>query len=264
MSRLTGLSIADCANPILTMDQLRGKEAVYNKALVIPMHVAHLTPAIRSVEFVSVTFGASIGRHTQGTDEIYVIQQGQGELWSNGTTEQITVGDLVIAPTGTKHGLRNTSARGSLDFLVIELAAPREALARPAKVVPLLAQMQESATFQLVHLGQRTPFAPRLADVDLACFFTGPWGHLYLVEVPPGGRIEPYTLPHEENLFLLAGHMMTSVAGHHFHADHDGFNAFLPRLVPHAVRNCSSVDVLRFVSVQFPATREEEEQHADE
>lgn len=261
MSRLTGLAVADVSGTIQTFDQLQGNGVVRNKALVIPAHLHQLNPAIHSIEYVSVAPGAEIGEHQQRTDEIYVIQRGTGVLCSNGVKEMAASGSLAIAPRRTWHTLRNSSAITSLDFLVIEVETQQDIFRSPV-TLHLFSQLQASDAFGVVRVGQR-PVLPRIAAVDLAHYCTGPWGQLSFVEVPEGGRVEPYTRCCEENLFLLDGHMTVMIGEERFDSDGIGLNVFLPRQVPRAVFNRSSVQPLLFLSVQFPATDEEDEDAAE-
>lgn len=55
-------------------------------------------------------------------DKIYVVLEGAGEAMVSGTTYAVSAGDLVFAPAGSSHSLRNTGA-SNLAVLVI-LAPP--------------------------------------------------------------------------------------------------------------------------------------------
>ena len=62
--------------------------------------------------------------HThEGQDKMYVILEGSGEAMVGETTSSVSAGDLVFAPSGVLHSLRNTSA-GNLVVLVVFAPPP--------------------------------------------------------------------------------------------------------------------------------------------
>jgi quercetin dioxygenase-like cupin family protein len=62
--------------------------------------------------------------HThEGQDKMYVILEGSGEAMVGETTAQVATGDLVLAPSGVLHSLRNTST-GNLVVLVVFAPPP--------------------------------------------------------------------------------------------------------------------------------------------
>ncbi len=62
--------------------------------------------------------------HThEGQDKMYVILEGSGEAMVGETTAAVRAGDLVLAPSGVVHSLRNTSA-GNLVVLVVFAPPP--------------------------------------------------------------------------------------------------------------------------------------------
>jgi quercetin dioxygenase-like cupin family protein len=58
-----------------------------------------------------------------GMDKMYQVVEGEGTLLLEGQELPIKGGDLVVAPEGVAHGIRNTSA-GRLLVLVILAPAP--------------------------------------------------------------------------------------------------------------------------------------------
>jgi mannose-6-phosphate isomerase-like protein (cupin superfamily) len=249
---LTGLSIADTASPIQTYDQLGGTGTVFNKALAIPMHLGSLWHSIEYVVISPVIEGqeSSVGEHFQHTDEIYYIQRGTGVLTTNGISCEVAQGFLAIAPRGTRHSIRNTSSREELAFLVIELVPPiDEVVYQPAEIPSLPALLADSDTFHPASLGTQH-IRLRVASVDLSHYFSAPWGRLVLVEIPPGGCVHPYTEEaHDENLFVLSGNATITVAEERFYTWEDGLNALIPRGLPRAIVNRSSVEPLQILSV---------------
>ncbi|MEP7363522.1 MAG: cupin domain-containing protein [Acidobacteriota bacterium] len=62
--------------------------------------------------------------HThEGQDKMYVILEGSGEAMVGDATAPVTAGDLVLAPSGVIHSLRNTSD-GNLVVLVVFAPPP--------------------------------------------------------------------------------------------------------------------------------------------
>ena len=63
--------------------------------------------------------------HThEGQDKMYVILEGAGEAMVGETTSAVRAGDLVLAPSGVIHSLRNTS-EGKLVVLVVFAPPPK-------------------------------------------------------------------------------------------------------------------------------------------
>jgi quercetin dioxygenase-like cupin family protein len=63
--------------------------------------------------------------HTHaGTDKVYHVLEGEGVFLLQGQELPMRAGDLLVAPDGVPHGVRNTGA-GRL--LVLALLAPRPA-----------------------------------------------------------------------------------------------------------------------------------------
>ena len=250
--QLTGLSVADTDSPIQTYEQLGGKGTVFNKALAIPMHLGYPWHSIEYVVISPVVDGqeSSVGEHIQHTDEIYYIHRGTGVLTTNGISCDVAPGFLAIAPMGTRHGIRNTSSREELAFLVIELVPPPDDyLSQPRGIPSLPALLENSGAFHPASLGSRE-VRLRVATVDLSRYGSAPWGRLALVEIPPGGRVHPYCEEaHGENLFVLSGNASITVAEERFYTWEHGLNVLIPRGVPRAIANRSSVEPLLLLSV---------------
>ena len=63
--------------------------------------------------------GASIGEHVHdGTEEIYVIIEGHGEMNVDGVKQEVSEGDICITRSGHSHDLTN-STDGPMRMLVI-------------------------------------------------------------------------------------------------------------------------------------------------
>lgn len=252
LHQLTGLSVADSGSPVQTYDQLGGTGTVFNKALAIPMHLGSPWHSLEYVVISPVADGqeSSVGEHLQHTDEIYYIHRGTGVLTTNGTSCEVAPGFLAIAPRGTWHGIRNTSSREELALLVVELVPPQdEDMYQPAEIPALPARLADTDAFHPAMLGTQQ-IRLRVAAVDLSRYCSAPWGRLALVEIPPGGRVHPYAEEaHDENLFVLSGNASITVVEERFYSWEHGLNVLVPRGLPRAIVNRSSVEPLLLLSV---------------
>jgi len=59
----------------------------------------------------------------EGMDKVYQVIEGEGEFLLDGRTLPMKAGDMLAAPPGVPHGVRNTST-GRLLVLVILAPAP--------------------------------------------------------------------------------------------------------------------------------------------
>lgn len=252
LHHLTGLSVADTDRPVQTYEQLGGTGTVFNKALAIPMHLGSPWHSLKYVVISPVTEGeeSSVGEHLQHTDEIYYIHRGTGVLTTNGISCDVAPGFLAIAPRGTRHSIRNTSSREELALLVVELVPPHDAsISYPREFPSLPDLLVDSASFHPASLGTQEAQL-RVATVNLLYYGAAPWGRLALVEIPPGGRVHPYCEEaHDENLFILSGNAAIEVAEERFYSWEHGLNVLVPRGLPRAISNRSSVEPLLLLSV---------------
>jgi mannose-6-phosphate isomerase-like protein (cupin superfamily) len=71
---------------------------------------------------MSVPPGEEIGDELhQGTDQIFIIVDGDGEAIVGGRTRAVTGGDTIVVPAGTRHNVRNT---GGADLKLYAVCAP--------------------------------------------------------------------------------------------------------------------------------------------
>lgn len=258
---LTGLSIASTADPIETHEQLGGSGIVRNKALAIPAHLNGLAEPgpWASVEFVSLDPGEhnAVGEHTQNTDELYYLVEGRGTLTTNGVAERVEAGCLAIAPCGTTHTIRNGSATAPLSFLVVELHMEWRLLHPAPSLLNLAAALSPGEAFVPVRVGGK-PLYPLVAKVDLGehfCRLSGPWGALWLVELPPGARMDTYCTSAADHLLLLSGYCSALVTASvparpgeereeiRVDATGKGYQCVIvPAGVPHRIENRASGD----------------------
>ena len=59
----------------------------------------------------------------EGMDKVYQVIEGEGQFLLDGRELSMPVGDLLVAPAGAPHGIRNTSS-GRLLVLVILAPSP--------------------------------------------------------------------------------------------------------------------------------------------
>ncbi|WGM20717.1 cupin domain-containing protein [Paenarthrobacter sp. OM7] len=83
-----------------------------------------LESATEAVEWATLPPGGVSGehRHTR-TEEIYLVLEGTGEFFLNGTAHQVSPGTLALTTPGNTHGLRNTGST-TLNWWVIETLTP--------------------------------------------------------------------------------------------------------------------------------------------
>ena len=259
---LTGLSIADTGNPITTYHQIGGRRTVFNTVLAVPSHLNASSPTSgdapwNSLEHVVIPplaadsgEAASVGEHVQATDEIYYIHQGRGMLTTNGVPSVVSAGTLVIAPKGTCHRIENTFSGELLAFLVIELHAPTGSASHQPVVIESLPSAEAGGLQALLGV---QPVPLRVSRIDLAGYFSAPWGECSVIQLPPGARIADYTLPtQDENLFVAEGFATIFVADVRIDPPDDGGhrNVVVPWDVPRRIVNNSSSDLLTILSVR--------------
>jgi mannose-6-phosphate isomerase-like protein (cupin superfamily) len=68
---------------------------------------------------MTVPPGGEIGEEThEDTDQILTFVSGTGEADVSGQTRQVTQGDLVVVPAGTRHNFRNTGVNPLILYTV--------------------------------------------------------------------------------------------------------------------------------------------------
>ncbi len=244
---------------ITTFGQLGSERAVSSLACAIP---TYLGDPWNTIELVWVHPQSHIGEHLQAVDEISYVLRGSGLLTLNGITRSVFAGSLVIAPRGTRHNLFNPSSGESLICFVIELKVPDgcSSLHSPTVLPALPYQMQAAETFLPLQVGQRL-VKPRISLVDLARYFSAPWGPLSLVEIPAGGytteasteeeklRLSRRRKHFDENILVVRGSATVEVASERFATDEYGLNIVIPRGMRYQLTNRSSINPLIILSV---------------
>jgi mannose-6-phosphate isomerase-like protein (cupin superfamily) len=71
------------------------------------------------VDWWKIPRGSSTGGHKhEGTEELYFIVKGKGEMTLNGTKKSVSEGDCILTKSGESHGLVNNSDEDILLFVV--------------------------------------------------------------------------------------------------------------------------------------------------
>jgi mannose-6-phosphate isomerase-like protein (cupin superfamily) len=249
---MTTLSGTSLLHPITTYDQLGGQGVIRNKALAIPVHVGG---AWRSVEYVELERASrcptAVGEHVQNADELYLVLSGSGLLTTNGDEEPVGPGFLAIAPRGTCHQLRNLSSEHPLSLLVVELAAPESG--RPPVSIP---NLYERLTPREVWHPASQPLL--VASVDLSSYGSAPWGTLRVVHLPPGTRVQPYTLPAADELLFFTNGFASILAGEHSFTTEaeEGLSVLVPAGMPRRMINHASGSIYPILLVSLEVRRE--------
>jgi len=87
---------------------------------------AALAGGCNFIDYAEVPPGASIGlhRHAEDEEELYLVLDGEGQMWRDGNSFAVRPGDLVRNPPGGEHGLRNTGET-PIRLFVFELRVAR-------------------------------------------------------------------------------------------------------------------------------------------
>ena len=202
----------------------------------------HVPGAWNTVEHVVLPAGSSFGDHVHArTEETYYILAGTGQLRVGGDRRGVRAGDLITAPIGTVHGLAN-DARDDLHLLVVEVypgsEAPREG-----------AHVNTAGLMRDVPAGYRgsPDDEMRACSIDLAPYFSGPWGSFTEMEIPPGGRIATERTRDAEVLFVAAGASQITVRDAVYEGN-AGAGLSVPLGAGYVISNPSPDQDLRLVS----------------
>ena len=80
------------------------------------------TGEFTQVVLMSIPPGGEIGDEMhEGTDQLFVIVEGEGDAILAGTRRTITGNDLIVVRAGTRHNIRNTAAS---DLKLVTIYAP--------------------------------------------------------------------------------------------------------------------------------------------
>jgi len=159
-----------------------GEGACRWKMLLYGMHLGH---PWHTVEFVVIPPGASCGEHTHSdTEEIYYLLSGRATMYLDGTPLEVSAGDLITTPIGSRHAIAN-HADEDMQLFVVEVFPGAGAGGQPTRIT-LSHRMQEFPSLR----GADGPI--RAATVNLGNLLTGGWRAFTMAELPPGGTLGPY------------------------------------------------------------------------
>lgn len=182
-----GFIVNDISGLGKTSAQIGGEGLAYWKML---MNGTHLVGPWNCVEFVVLTPGSSVGQHIHTrTEEIYYIISGEPTMTIDGAEYACRPGDVITAPIGTEHGIRN-NGKDDVEFFVVEVF-PGKGNSAPVASVNIA-------------VGATTRF-------DLTNRLSGGWQFVERIEVLPGEAVDLAASNHAEVLFLLAGSGSISV-----------------------------------------------------
>ncbi len=214
-----------------TTRALVGGEGVCQwKMLFYGMHLGH---PWHTVEFVVIPPGASCGEHTHNdTEEIYYLLSGRATMYLDGTPLEVSAGDLITTPIGSKHAIANHGDQ-DMHMFVVEVFPGTGAGGQPTRVV-LPHRMHEFASLR----GADGPI--QAAMVDLGALLTGGWRAFTMAEIPPGGTLGPYWC-HEgvEVAFVVQGEA-TMLVGEERVSGATGLCVAVPTGLVRSITNTSS------------------------
>jgi mannose-6-phosphate isomerase-like protein (cupin superfamily) len=228
-----GPIVNDIAGTGATHELIGGQGSCRWKQLINGMH---LTGPWNCVEYVVLPPGCSCGEHVhRATEEIYYILSGSAVMHIDGRRVEVEAGDVITETIGAAHTIANHSGR-DMEMYVIEVF-PGEGEAAPPRRLPL---------------GRTagSPDDPRRRTVDLAPLFTGPWGRFSVLELPPGGALDTYSLDdRDEVLFVNRGKARVHIDGRVVDGER-GLCAGIPPGTPRIVENRSATQPLELLSAE--------------
>ncbi len=159
-----------------------GEGACHWKMLLYGMHLGH---PWHTVEFVVIPPGASCGEHMHSdTEEIYYLLSGRATMYLDGTPLEVSAGDLITTPIGSRHAIANHADR-DMQLFVVEVFPGAGAGGQPTHIA-LPHRMQEFPSLR----GADGPI--QAATVDLGNLLTDSWRAFTMAELPPRGTLGPY------------------------------------------------------------------------
>jgi mannose-6-phosphate isomerase-like protein (cupin superfamily) len=237
----------------ITRALVGGEGACHWKMLFYGMHLGH---PWHTVEFVVIPPGASCGEHTHSdTEEIYYLLSGRATMYLDGTPLEVSAGDLITTPIGSRHAIAN-HADEDMQMFVVEVFPGSGAGGQPTRIA-LPHHMQEFPSLR----GADGPI--RAATVDLGALLTGEWRAFTLAEIPPGGTLGPYRC-HEgvEVAFVVQGEA-TVLVGDERVSGAAGLCVAVPTGLVRSITNTSSDKPLTVIwtEVAFSAQHPGKEAH---
>ncbi|HEX8125467.1 MAG TPA: cupin domain-containing protein [Allosphingosinicella sp.] len=190
-----GIVVNDTTGLGSTSAQIGGAGTALWKML---MNGTHLVGPYNCVEYVVLPPDSSVGIHThQRTEEIYYIISGSPVMSINGEERGCRAGDLITAPIGTRHGIRNAGP-DDVEFFVVEVFPG----AGPSGAV--------------LHVNLEDRDAER--RVPLSEVLSGGWKFVECLEIDAGRDVDLGSTEDSEILFILDGSAEISVHDSSFDA----------------------------------------------
>ncbi len=237
-----------------TTRALVGGEGVCHwKMLLYGMHLGH---PWHTVEFVVIPPGASCGEHTHSdTEEIYYLLSGRATMYLDGTPLEVSAGDLITTPIGSRHAIANHAGQ-DMQLFVVEVFPGAGAGGQPTHIA-LQQNIQEFPSLR----GADCPI--RAATVDLGALLTGSWRAFTVAAIPPGGTLGPYRC-HEgvEVAFVVQGEA-SMLVGDERVSGATGLCVAVPTGLVRSITNTSSDKPLTVVLIEvaFSAQHPSREAH---
>ena len=107
MNERTVLSIEkECAVQIVSLEDLAMRDAAPGKLVAFPLHAGTGTAASAAVYFV-LEPGVAVGTHTDSSEELLVILEGEAEATVGDERGTLRAGDVAVVPPSMPHDVRN-------------------------------------------------------------------------------------------------------------------------------------------------------------
>lgn len=91
---------------VVTLTDLELRDAAPGKAVAFPVHAGTGTSASAAVYFV-LEPGTAVGTHTDSSEELLVILEGEAEAAAGDERGILRAGDVAVVPPSVPHDVRN-------------------------------------------------------------------------------------------------------------------------------------------------------------
>lgn len=158
-------------------------------------------------EWSSLGPGAVSGEHSNSrTEALYFVVSGSAEILLNGMPCSVAAGDLILTSVGATHGLRNTSRRSSVEWLMIEMLSPTTAALLEIGSSTLMKEPTTTGGVDMSTIGRGAVFDLRdPGEVDPRSVLDGPLRRVRRVRLDPGESIRLEANEAEYATFTLSG-----------------------------------------------------------
>ena len=91
-------------------EKVEGPAGGKGTSLMAPLFDIGLMPHVRLLKIVELAPGGSVGEHAHdGEAELYLMLEGSATVYDGGSAFAISAGDAHLCPSGSRHGIENTS-----------------------------------------------------------------------------------------------------------------------------------------------------------